>query len=1289
MGAIAMKRFSNLWPVLLLVLCCAAVAPFEAAAQTGDYGDAPEGVLAYPASGIPGAFPTCRLTGPAGFVYHGFAAQNAWFGPIVDMEPDGNAGMCPPPPYDQDECSPLTDNDAGLLIPDAYTIAAGMVVTCGPPLNPRALGMTCAQAVWGTNVDIRVTNGSTAIVYVNVLMDWDQNGAWAGSSICPLGAAAERVLTNFPVPAGYSGPLSAVFPPPPGFLIGPNPGYVWTRFTVTPNQLGGPWPGSGTFTFGESEDYLLRVDEGIEYGDFGDAPEGAIAYPTLGITGQFPTCISVLPAGYVAHRPGSMVWFGPAVDFEMDGNAGTCIFPPYDQDECAPPDADAGLVNPDPYTIIGGIETLCFQVPYPRSLGIACNQALWGANVDMIVNNMSPMDVYVNVVMDWDQSGTWGGSSQCPLGSSAPEWVLVNQVVPAGYAGPLSGLPVPPPAFLIGPRSGYVWSRFTVSPVQILSADWDGSGLFDSGESEDYLLRVDEKVLEGDFGDAPEGAIAYPGPMTMGQFPTCINIGPVGSYVFHPISTDLRFGPTVDPELDGNAGVCPPPPYDQDECSQGTDMDAGLLVPDPYTIVGGLVTLCGQVTNPRALGTTCTLAVWGPNVDIMVNNTSTLDAYVNVLMDWDQSGTWGGFSQCPMGSAPEWVLSNQVVPAGYAGPLSGLFLTPTAFLIGPMAGHVWSRFTITPEQVLAETWHGSGTFGAGESEDYLLRVDIPMPEGDYGDAPEGAVAYPSPGTIGQFPTCTNVGPAGFVLHSLPTNSWFGQMVDPEMDGNAGICPPPPYDQDECSPSTDIDAGLLAPDPYTIVGGLVTLCGQVPAPRALGTACTQAVWGPNVDTWVINNALTPVYVNVIVDWDQNGAWGGVSQCPLGPAPEWVLVDFPVLGPYNGPLSALMALGSRFLIGPQSGYVWTRFTVTQNPIGPTIWDGGGVFPEGESEDYLLRVDELEHGGDFGDAPEGALAYPSTGMLGQFPTCINILPAGFVSHALPTQVWFGPSADGEPDGNAGACPPPPYDRDECSQLTDLDAGLLMPDPYTIVGGVVTLCSQIFNPRSLGGACVPVNWGQTIDIAVNNNTQAEVFVNVLMDWDQSGTWGGASICRPGVTPEWVLINFPVPPGFIGPLSALGPPGFQSGPRGDYVWARCTISTQSLLTVDWNGSGSFDDGESEDYLILVDSPTSGANEVEASGVRELVVEAAQPNPFNPMTTIAWAMPAAVPVRVTVHDSSGRVVRRLVDKALNAGHHTVVWDGGDDAGRPVGSGMYFVKVVAGNEARTTKVMLAR
>jgi uncharacterized repeat protein (TIGR01451 family) len=70
-------------------------------------------------------------------------------------------------------------------------------------------------------------------------------------------------------------------------------------------------------------------------------------------------------------------------------------------------------------------------------------------------------------------------------------------------------------------------------------------------------------------------------------------------------------------------------------------------------------------------------------------------------------------------------------------------------------------------------------------------------------------------------------------------------------------------------------------------------------------------------------------------------------------------------------------------------------------------------------------------------------------------------------------------------------------------------------------------------------------------------------------------------LAPEHVLVNFPVPPGFVGPLPALGPPNFLIGPNAGVVWTRFTISPDPVAE-DWDGSGEFLSGETEDYLLLV-----------------------------------------------------------------------------------------------------------
>ena len=247
-------------------LAFAITTPSQAQQWDMDFGDAPEGVLAYPSTGVTGQFPT--LTGMGSWIQH--TNFGGWFGQSVDFEPDGNAGS-PFPPYDQDEA--YQDGDAGLMYPNPYTIVGGSVVACSP--GPGGyLGLPGQQAVWGSNLDIYVHNWMPnhdpyVPAYVNVLIDWNQNGVW------DIGATpSEHVLTDFVIPAQYDGPLSALLPP--NFTIGPNSGYVWARFSITEVQVGANWDGSGSFEDGETEDYLLAVQQPL---DFGDAPE--YPYPTL------------------------------------------------------------------------------------------------------------------------------------------------------------------------------------------------------------------------------------------------------------------------------------------------------------------------------------------------------------------------------------------------------------------------------------------------------------------------------------------------------------------------------------------------------------------------------------------------------------------------------------------------------------------------------------------------------------------------------------------------------------------------------------------------------------------------------------------------------------------------------------------------------------------------------------------------------------------------------------------------------------------------------------------------
>ncbi len=84
-----------------------------------------------------------------------------------------------------------------------------------------------------------------------------------------------------------------------------------------------------------------------------------------------------------------------------------------------------------------------------------------------------------------------------------------------------------------------------------------------------------------------------------------------------------------------------------------------------------------------------------------------------------------------------------------------------------------------------------------------------------------------------------------------------------------------------------------------------------------------------------------------------------------------------------------------------------------------------------------------------------------------------------------------------------------------------------------------------------------------------------------------------------------------------------------------------------------------------------------------------RPNPFNPSATLHFTLPAAGSARLAVHDMQGRLVRTLVAGALPAGEHAVRWDGRDQRGAPVASGMYLARLSAGGQARAVKLLLAR
>ena len=83
-------------------------------------------------------------------------------------------------------------------------------------------------------------------------------------------------------------------------------------------------------------------------------------------------------------------------------------------------------------------------------------------------------------------------------------------------------------------------------------------------------------------------------------------------------------------------------------------------------------------------------------------------------------------------------------------------------------------------------------------------------------------------------------------------------------------------------------------------------------------------------------------------------------------------------------------------------------------------------------------------------------------------------------------------------------------------------------------------------------------------------------------------------------------------------------------------------------------------------------------------LETPYPNPFNPVTTLSFTLPEMGAVNLSIHDLQGREVASLVSGMMDAGYHSVNWDASNH-----GSGMYFVKMISGENVQTRKLMLVK
>jgi hypothetical protein len=349
-----------------------------------------------------------------------------------------------------------------------------------------------------------------------------------------------------------------------------------------------------------------------------------------------------------------------------------------------------------------------------------------------------------------------------------------------------------------------------------------------------------------------------------------------------------------------------------------------------------------------------------------------------------------------------------------------------------------------------------------------------------------------------------------------------------------------------------------------------------------------------------------------------------------------------------------------------------------------------------------------GDYGDAPEGAEAYP--GVEGHFPTCFAYAappgtrefvcptlgtepgPTGYVVHADHQHypIWMGcggvgvgydveseakinltPTLCGEGPVDCVLGSPTSdlqYGQDECPG--DGDAGLVFP--------------QSFVACSTGVAAFNV----TVDLPPGPDYL--FYINVLVDWNMDGDWNDTFMCpdRPGCVQEWADKNeIALSAGGCGIVVSQP---FLTGPYVGAAWMRITVTARPVPDdFPWNGSAGtagsvFDGGETEDYLITI-RPNPTIDVGDRTLAEGIMLGAARPNPARGLAVIPFTLPRATDITLAVFDPSGRRLRSLIAGAMPAGSHEAAWDFRDDRGRKMPTGIYLVRMEADERVLTQRV----
>ena len=148
----------------------------------------------------------------------------------------------------------------------------------------------------------------------------------------------------------------------------------------------------------------------------------------------------------------------------------------------------------------------------------------------------------------------------------------------------------------------------------------------------------------------------------------------------------------------------------------------------------------------------------------------------------------------------------------------------------------------------------------------------------------------------------------------------------------------------------------------------------------------------------------------------------------------------------------------------------------------------------------------------------------------------------------------------------------------------------------------------------------------------------------------------------------------------------------GIFQWSPTVEDTGSYLLTIW-AYDLYGGVDSTQLTIIVTSPTSVAKENESYLPLTFTLNQNNPNPFNSMTTIHYQLPKPAEVCIKIYNLQGQEIRTLIKEKKEGGYFTIIWDGKDNQGNIVVSGVYFYRMNAKSRKQqfiqTKKMILLR